>query len=452
MKYLIASFSFLLLTSTLNASSGDKLQRLDWNGIEVVWLEDNRLPTYAMSVYFADGGLSDGNNKGLSNAALSLINLGTHLYTREQIAEDLEFYGSDYGINITHEYSTLSVSGLVKDMNPTMKKVCHLFRAANYPSKELANEIKRKEAGLKSMANDHGSLASRVFREISLRGSDYSYPVEGKLKDFKNFTPKNLKRKLHYFNKEVLKRIYISGPSQIKNLKNIINFDCGWNGKSKFVRKAQQEKPLVHNQKIVLVSVPGANQAQVRIGRYLNKKELKNRDAQKLASKFLGGGFTSRLMRELRVKRGLTYSVGSAISGQRDYGRALISTFTKNKTLKDLIQVTKDTIENAVSGKVNMSDFERAKSGMAGGYPFRFESSDAHVSQLLMLDHTGESYKEFYDFPNRVLKMNYGKVKDELSSIFDWQKQTVVVIGDKALVKQLESFGKVEVIDYKSFL
>ena len=169
-------------------------------------------------------------------------------------------------------------------------------------------------------------------------------------------------------------------------------------------------------------------------------------------SKFLGGGFTSRLMRELRVKRGLTYSVGSIVSGQRDYGRALVSTFTKNKTLKDLLKVTKQTIDDAIAGKIDKEDFERARGGMAGGYPFKFESSAAHVDQLMILDHRGKSHEDFYAFPKEVMKIDYPKIQSAMNNIFAWDKQTIVVVGDKSLKTQLDNFGKVELVDYKDYL
>ena len=80
--------------------------------------------------------------------------------------------------------------------------------------------------------------------------------------------------------------------------------------------------------------VPKANQAQIRVGRYLTYDESKkDHELMSLASKYMGGGFTSRLMQELRVKRGLTYSAGAYASTQKTYGRSGISTFTKNNTL-----------------------------------------------------------------------------------------------------------------------
>ena len=104
-------------------------------------------------------------------------------------------------------------------------------------------------------------------------------------------------------------------------------------------------------QKVVLVTVPKANQAQVRMGRILAQNEIKNIPLLMLSSKFLGGGFTSQLMKSVRVKSGLSYSVGAFAAGQRGYGRSGISSFTKNKTILELISTIKTTVDE-VSQKV----------------------------------------------------------------------------------------------------
>ena len=131
MKSLYGLTLCLLLTSTFAESAKDflsgKLQKLKWKDLEVVYLEDNKLPVYSMVFYFADGALSEGKVKGSAQASLEYLSLGTNRFSQKDIADNLEFFGASYTSNVTHEYSTYSVSGLVKDIDPTLKKICHLF-------------------------------------------------------------------------------------------------------------------------------------------------------------------------------------------------------------------------------------------------------------------------------------------------------------------------------------
>ena len=105
------------------------------------------------------------------------------------------------------------------------------------------------------------------------------------------------------------------------------------------------------------MTVPSANQAQVRIGRLLKKEELGNDALMLFTSKFLGGGFTSQLMQAVRVKAGLSYSVSAFAAGQKEYGRSGIMTFTKNETIKELLDVIKKTLTSVKEQKFSKGRF-----------------------------------------------------------------------------------------------
>lgn len=124
------TLAFLLAAPQLEAKDeGANIKKLDWDGLEVVWLKDERYPVYNMSVYFADGALSDSpSRRGETAAALNLLNSGTRRYDQKEINENLEFFGVDFGAHVTHEFSSYSISGLVKDLIPTTKLLCHLMR------------------------------------------------------------------------------------------------------------------------------------------------------------------------------------------------------------------------------------------------------------------------------------------------------------------------------------
>ena len=309
----------LISTKIFGADISSRVHKYNWNGLEVIWVEDERFPTYDVSIYFADGALSD-VNKGESEAALSLLTLGTTRYSQKDLVDHLEFFGVSSGPYVTHEYSLYNVSGLVKDSIPTFKRICHMFADASYPNKELAREIKRARDATANLVADKSTLASMAFRELSLAGSPFAHPVTAKLKDLSKLNnPSLLKKKLGYFNTEVFKRVYITGPKEILNIKEILNRECGWSGKTatfkrdvKFESENSQSAP-----NIILVTVPGSNQAQVRIGKIMTEAEIQPLEAIELLSTYLGGGFTSLLMRELRTSRGLVYGAGAFAAGQR---------------------------------------------------------------------------------------------------------------------------------------
>ncbi len=437
------------------AQAKSAIKTYSWKGIPVTYIEDDRLPTYNVSVYFADGALSDEQGvPGETNAMFSLLTAGTRRYSQKDIADNLEFYGASFGPYVTHEYSTYSVSGLVKDMVPTLKKVCHLFADASFPQVEIDKEKARAKSALISIVNDHSSLASRAFREIQLAGSPFAYPVEGKMKDIDRLKREALLKKLDYFNDKVAKHIYITGPKEVLESEPIFTNDCGWNQSANFERKLGKlnVKDVQNGPEIYLITVNDANQAQVRMGQYLDQSEINEPELLGLTSEYLGGGFTSVLMREVRVKRGLTYSIGSFAAGQKYYGRSGISTFTRNETAAKLFEVIKAVLERTAAGEISDEDFERVRLAFIGSHPFSLERSSAYLSQLMSLDHVGEPYSRIERFPEILKSYTKDQVVSTFKDIFAWDKMKIVVVGDKSLGEQLSSFGRVKVQDYKDFL
>ena len=126
----------------------------------------------------------------------------------KEIKENLEFYGASFGGSVVHEYTTLSMSGLVKDMVPTLKQACHLVKDATFPKDELRKIKGLKINGLKNMINSHSAIADRAFRKLSLKGTPVENPTEGTVRSIKRIKSTHLKKKLSYF-REKVKREFI---------------------------------------------------------------------------------------------------------------------------------------------------------------------------------------------------------------------------------------------------
>ncbi len=434
-------------------ASRTNVQTLNWNGLEIIWLQDERFPTYDMTVYYADGALSDNaENSGLTEMMFSELISGTTQYNQQQLSDSLEFYGVGLSTNVTHEYSALSFGGLVKDIVPTMKLVCHIFKDAVFPKEELEKNKNRIITSFNNLVSQHSGLADHVARQVSLKFSDYAQPTEGSIKTIQNMKSYDLLKKKNYFNRVVKKRLYITGPSEALSIKTVIEKECDWAMGANYVRvnhhNPQQQKL---NAQIVFVPVPNANQAQIRLSRILFKDEGTKPDLTELASSYLGGGFSSRLLQVLRVEKGLTYSAGAFAGSQFSYGRAGISTFTKNESLEEMLKTLKEILD---VDKINVSEkeLEHNKGQLIGSFPFRFESNSSFLSNLMLFDHIKRPYSALDNFKETIAKTTVSELQDQMTQLFHWSKLTIVVVGDLELKKILERFGKVEVVDYKNFL
>ena len=457
---LLASFiSFQAFSATTKpVAIEDNIKRLNWNGIEVVYIEDKRFPTYDLTIYFADGALSEKKGQaGLSVHSFNLMDSGTDKLSQKEILDELEFLGTDFGANVTHEYTTVNISGLTKDLKTSMTQICSLMRSANFPEAVIKKELELERIGLQGMVASPSALSERVFREISMSNTPYSYPVNGKMADLKALNSTALRNQLNYFLDTVKKRIYVTGPKSVLALEKILTNECQLKGSpTDFVRTVEAPKKRLNKTEFVFVPVPDANQVQLRVGRFLNYDETNETNLDALASDFLGGGFTSRLMREVRVKRGLTYSIGSFISTQKQYGRSGISTFTKNQTIDKLIEVIDETVTKIGKDGITEADLARSTNGMIGAYPFKFENNNAFLGQLLLLDHVGRPYSDLFEFKETVAKYSAKDVAKKIQDVFSMKRQVIFVLGDKSIEPKLrkltKKYGPLKVVDYRPYL
>jgi len=299
----------------------------------------------------------------------------------------------------------------------------------------------------------HSSLANHIFRNESLKGTGYETPVGGSLKTIKKIQTKDLMARLSEHNSKITKRIYIKGPKSILGLKNIFINDCGWKQTEENKAPPKVVK-LADHKKIVFVRMPKANQAQVRIGRVLSTPEVSANDSElkSFAAKFLGGGFTSELVQELRVKKGLTYSAGAYASEQRMYGRSGISTFTRDDKIVEMLTSIKEVIKMS-SALIKERRLEEAKRNIKGNYLLGLESTSEFLKNLMFYDHIGKKYSEIYKFSERIDEISNASLRKMIDKVYDWDKQTILVLGSKKVEKALEKAGfKLRKVKYKSYL
>ena len=448
MKYLVGLL-FILSTGTKADSFLDSVKREVWGDMDVVWIEDDKFPRYSATFYFQDGALSD-PFPGLTQATLDQLSSGSSKESQREIAEFFDFYGTKIKNSVTHEFNTYSVQGLTKDVGPVMTKVCELFKDAQYPKKELTSYISRSKSHLKNLVTSHSGLADRVFRQLSLLETPYAKPADGTLSSFDKLTPMGLKDRLTQLNRS-RKVLYLSGPESVHEMKDIILKKCPWSSQT-VSSKLEIKKPGLQSA-IYLIPVPGANQAQIRIGRFVTAEEFNGKmDNLSFLAGFLGGGFTSKLVQELRVKRGLTYSAGAYVSMQRDYGRAGVMTFSKTETAAEVISIIRDLFQDINTGKFEQKEFDHQKGHQIGGFPFSFEESSALLMQVLIYDHQMRNLKELANFRETISGLTPQSLIQANIEAFPWDKLTIVVVGDKNLEKSLSRIRPVKILDYSEFL
>jgi zinc protease len=442
------------------------VKNLDWDGVEVVWVEDNNFPTYTFMVYLGEGALADEKNKlGQTMLTFDLLTSGTTKYSQKALSDKLDFLGTDISASVTHEYTTMGFGGLVKDINEVTDLFCHVLNEANYLPSEIKSEKSKIKSSLKNLVASHSELANRIFRELSLQGTPFATPTDGNLSSLANISRSSLMNTKNYFLKKVYKKVFISGPKEVLGAKESFVKNCAWGSQKELFRrnslKAVTRADVKKSKKsdridLYFTSVKGANQAQIRMGDLLSVDLFKGDKLylSKFTSTLLGGSFTSLLMQELRVKRGLTYGAYAIASPQALYGRSLVTTSTRNETLLQALYVTRDTLNGLEKGNISDQRFLGVKQYLKGSHLFPFEGQASFLSNLMALDHLQRPYTELYDFPKIIDGFKLEDIKGFAENVFNWGEMKIYVLGDPSLKEQIKNSNLFNIIEapYKDYL
>src|SRR5205085_10975132 len=120
-----------------------------------------------------------------------------------------------------------------------------------------------------------------------------------------------------------------------------------------------------------------------------------------VANTALGGGFTSLLVDAIRVDRGLSYSVASRLLMNRHGGLSLFSSFTKNETLRELVDVALEKMRGYAEAGPSEDALAKARTYLAGLFPLGLESQGALAEQISASPPAGAGLTHLLDYRPR---------------------------------------------------
>ncbi|MFO7578310.1 MAG: pitrilysin family protein [Pelovirga sp.] len=147
-----------------------------------------------------------------------------------------------------------------------------------------------------------------------------------------------------------------------------------------------------------------------------------------------GGGFNSRLMREIRSNRGLAYSIYSQLQPGRHLPELFfISGETKNETAVEVVELALQIIREMIDQPVSAAELDLARNSLVNSFIFAFEHTHAVVTQKVRLD--------FYDYPadylqsyqSRLKALTVADIQRVARTYFDPAALQVVLVGDSTI-------------------
>lgn len=415
------------------------------NGLRLVVAPRHQLPLASIELLIESGGAHDPAGKpGLASMTASLLRRGTESRTADEIHEAIEYVGGSLESAAGPDATIVTAGVTSENLALALELVADVTLHPSFPKKEFDTHQRRMLAELAQELDDPGVVGDRaMLRTVLPQGHPYALPTSGTragVAAIKRADVLKFHATRYAPSRATLIVVGDVDPQEVQKL--VRKHFGGWNTKPPADVAAEAPAPL-RKHRILVVHKEKATQVQVRFvaPSFTHKTDPVFFPAT-VANVAFGGGFTSRLVDEIRVNRGLSYSAGTRFLQLRGAGFFVFKSFTKNESVGELLQVLLAESEKARSAGFTDPEIERARSYLAGLYPLRLETNDQIAAALGELLLYGLPADWVSNYRQQIASVSTEQANAAARAWFFAQPCGIVLVGDrKAIEAGLKAAG-----------
>ncbi len=402
------------------------------NGMRVFLLENHELPLVSGTALIRTGNLFDPADKhGLAGLTGDVLRSGgTHSKTGDQLDQDLENVAASVESSIGESVGTLSFNCLKENTDQVLGVFKDLMTAPEFRQDkvDLAKTQLRSEISRRN--DDAHGIAEREFSNI-LYGRDTPYGWQIEYADVDRIQRQDLVNfyQRYYFPSNILLEVYgdFSTADMKAKLEQIL-------GSWKVTQPPVPAFPKVQEKAapgVFLAEKEDVTQTFFDVGTLGGELRDKDYPALTVAAEILGGGFSSRLFRDVRTEHGWAYNIGSSWSAQYDHpGEFHISGSTQSAHTVDTLNAVRDEVEKIRTTEVTDEELATAKDTVLNGFVFYFDRPSKTLNRLVQYAYYGYPSDFIFQYQKAVEAVTKADVLRVAKEHFRPQDFTYIAVGN----------------------
>lgn len=418
------------------------------NGLTVHLVPRGPLPLVAVRLVIRGGSAFDPVGKlGVGDFAARLFRRGAGGMSANEISETVEFVGASVGGFANEENVIISLSTPSKHFTSMFEVMSKVLLEPTFPESEVELARRRTLAALTNDLDDPGSLAERAITRTMWGDHPYAHELLQGKKDIEAYTIGDLKK----FHRERLgpkvSHLYVVGAFDAKEvMKTIERTLGGWSGGPNEIPTIPEWTGLARPGEVIIVDKPEQTQVQMRIGAAGVKRGHADHFPLVTMNTVLGGGFTSRLVTEIRVKRGLSYGAGSSWDMMSSAGTFSVSSFTRTESINTLIDVALGEVKKMREKGPSKAELATVQRYISGLYPARLETNENVSGAIADVVHYGLSDEWISQYRERIAAVTVKEAARAANTHLFGKERSIVLVGNaEQLKKKVEKYGPVTV-------
>ena len=422
-------FALCLTLLALPANADVEVQEITTPGGLDAWLvEDHNIPFVSLQLRFRGGASLDAPGKrGAVNLMTALLEEGAGDKDARTFAKATESLAASFRYNASDDAISISARFLTENRDEAMNLLRDSLANPRFDTPAIERVRRQVESNIRSSLKDPRDLAGMAFDEIVYGDHPYATSLNGTLDSVAGLTREDLvaahKATL------VRDRLYISAVGDItaEELTALLDDLLGDLPAEGPHLPGPAKLHLPGGVKIVDFETPQSVAVFAQPGIDRDDPDF---FAAYLLNHILGGGsFESRLMNEVREKRGLTYGVYSYLADKDGAQLWMGSVSSANDRIAEAVEVIRDEWFRIRENGVTKEELQDAKTYLTGAYPLRFDGNGpiADITVAMQMEGLPTDYiQNRNDMVEAVTLEDVNRVAREL---LDPSRLTFVITG-----------------------
>ncbi|HEX4666017.1 MAG TPA: pitrilysin family protein [Chthoniobacterales bacterium] len=354
------------------------------NGLRVLVAERPGLPLLAAQIVIRSGAEIDPEGfAGTASLTGDLLTKGTETMSAPDIASAIESLGGSIDSGAGWDASGASVVVMSNKAEKALQILVDVVRHPAFKQEEIDRLKSQRIDGLRVAMQQPGSLARYVTSRVVYGSGAYGHAAGGTLETVQAIGRDQITGLYKKYYQPRNAAFVLAGDITLEEGKAFAEKLFGdWKNDATVPEEPIHSGAADWKPQQVVIDMPDAGQAAVTVARPAIERASPDYYSGLVANAALGNGFVSRLNREIRIKRGLSYGAGSMLDPRRERGPFTASAQTKNQSAAEVAGLMQSELKRLVSEPVQGEELKSRQAVLTGRYARTLETNRGFVSEL----------------------------------------------------------------------
>ena len=441
------------------------------SGAKVLFVEDHDIPMLDVAVTLQAGSSFDAAGKsGVAGMTHQLLDSGSEGLSEDEISRGMADIGAQFGGGFDPDRSSISLRTLssAAQRDKALDIMARVLQHPVFPEAILAREKVRLIAALKEAETKPESIAEKAFQKAVFGTHPYALLGSGEVESVEKITIQNLGDfyRAHYQAGHAVVAImgdatraqaeaiaqqltaqlptsdettdgttsHLTNPA--KDAGQVIGYSHSTRRSKNAGQAAGYAAPAVLPKVVMKIAASEqrishpASQSHILIGAPGMARNDPDFFPLYVGNYTLGGGgFVSRLMNEVREKKGLAYSVYSYFMPLKQPGAFQIGLQTKKEQADEALQLARKTLADFIAQGPTEKELLAAKQNIIGGFPLRIDSNRKILDYLSIIGFYDLPLTYLDDFTRNIDQVTVAQIREAFKRHIDPQAMATVIVG-----------------------